>query len=81
MPIGTKRNQLTDVQRGKFEGLVQTTWDVMLVRKKAYILYRWYELSKEQQRFYLELGEGDDIRPYTIPEKLPGDAVPRHMLE
>jgi len=31
----------------------------MLVRKKAYILYRWYELSKEQQRFYLELGDSD----------------------
>jgi len=40
----------------------------MLVRKKAYILYRWYELSKDQQRFYLELGDSDEIPPFTIPD-------------
>ncbi|RPB20184.1 hypothetical protein L211DRAFT_852588 [Terfezia boudieri ATCC MYA-4762] len=33
-----------------------------------YILYRWYGLSQVQQRFYLELGEGDNIPVYTIPE-------------
>jgi len=38
------------------------------VRKKAYILYRWYELSKEQQRFYLELGDSDEIPLFTIPD-------------
>jgi len=40
MPIGTKRTELSDVQGGKFERLVQKTWEVMLVCKKAYILYR-----------------------------------------
>jgi len=59
MPIGTKITELSDMQCGKFERLVQKTWEVILVRKKAYILYRWYELSKEQQRFYLELGESE----------------------
>ncbi|RPB18229.1 hypothetical protein L211DRAFT_854325 [Terfezia boudieri ATCC MYA-4762] len=38
------------------------------IRKKAYILHRWYGLSQVQQRFYLELGEGDNIPVYTIPE-------------
>ncbi|RPB17962.1 hypothetical protein L211DRAFT_854623 [Terfezia boudieri ATCC MYA-4762] len=67
-PIGTKRNELSDVQRSKFKRLVQKTWKVMLVQKKAYILHRWYGLSQAQQRFYLELGEGDNIPVYTIPE-------------
>jgi len=40
MPIGTKNTELSDLQCGKFERLVQKTWEVMLVRKKAYILYR-----------------------------------------
>ncbi|RPB18283.1 hypothetical protein L211DRAFT_854274 [Terfezia boudieri ATCC MYA-4762] len=40
----------------------------MLVQKKAYILHRWYGLSQAQQRFYLELGKGDNIPIYTIPE-------------
>jgi len=40
----------------------------MLVRKKAYILHCWYELSKEQQRFYLELGDTNEIPPFTIPD-------------
>jgi len=68
MLIGTKRTELRDVQCGNFERLVQKTWEVMLVRKKVYILYRWYELSKEQQRFYLELGDRDEIPPFTIPD-------------
>jgi len=68
MPIGSKRTELNDVQCGKFERLVQITWEVMLVRKKAYILYPWYELSKEQQRFYLELGDSNKIPPFTIPD-------------
>jgi len=68
MPIGSKRTELSDVQCGKFEHLVQKTWKVMLVRKKAYILYRWYELPKEQQRFYLELGDSHEIPPFTIPD-------------
>jgi len=38
------------------------------VRKKAYILYRWYKLLKEQQRFYLELDDSDEIPPFTIPD-------------
>jgi len=42
MPIGTKRTKLSDVQCGKFERLVQKTWEVILVHEKAYILYRWY---------------------------------------
>jgi len=68
MPIGTRRTELSDVQCGKFERLVQKTWEVMLVRKKDYILYRWYELPNEQQRFYLELGDSDEIPPFTIPD-------------
>jgi len=68
MPIRTKRTELNDVQCGKFERLVQKTWEVMLVRKKAYILYCWYELSKEQQTFYLELGDSDEIPPFTLPD-------------
>jgi len=39
------------------------------VRKKAYILYCWYEVSKEQHRFYLELGDSDEIPPFTIPDR------------
>jgi len=38
------------------------------VFQKAYILNRWYELSKEQQRFYLELGDSYEIPPFTIPD-------------
>jgi len=68
MPIGTKRTEISDVQRGKFERLGQKTLQVMLVRKRDYILYRWDELSKEQQRFYLELADSDEIPPFTIPD-------------
>jgi len=68
MPIAIKMTELSDVQYGKFEQLVQKTWEVILVHKKAYILYRWYELSKEQQRFCLELGDSDEIPPFTIPD-------------
>ena len=59
MPIGTERTELRDGQCVQFKRLIQKTWEVMLVRMKAYILYRWYKLSKEQQRFYLELGDSD----------------------
>jgi hypothetical protein len=68
MPIGTQRNQLTDVQRGKFERLVHKTWEVMFIRKKAYILYKWYELTDEQKRFYLELGEDEELPDFRIPD-------------
>jgi len=67
MPIGTKMTEVSDVQCGKFQRLVQKTWEVMLVCNKAYILYHWFELSKEQPRFYLELGDRDGIPPFTIP--------------
>jgi len=69
MPLGTKRTNLSDVQCEKFERLVQKTWEVMLVCKTAYILNRWYELLKEQQRFYLELGDSYEIPPFTIPDR------------
>ena len=40
----------------------------MLVRKKAYILYRSYKLSDTQKWFYLELPESDSLPACTIPE-------------
>lgn len=66
-PIGTPRNQLTDVECGKFERLVQRTWEVMFIRKKAYILYQWYKLSDQQKRFYLELGEDEELPDLQMP--------------
>src|SRR5437588_612874 len=68
-PIGTTRKQLTDVQGGKFERLVQKTWEVMFVRKKAYILYQWYNLSNAQRRFYLDLEEDEDLPDFQIPDE------------
>jgi len=38
-PIGTAMKQLTDVPCGKFDCLVQKTWEVLFIRKKAYILW------------------------------------------
>jgi len=81
MPIGTKRTELSDVQCGKFERLVQKTWEVMLVRKKAYILYRWYQLPKEQRRFYLELGNSDEIPPFTIPDSVLAETETKPVTE
>ncbi|RPB18050.1 hypothetical protein L211DRAFT_854532 [Terfezia boudieri ATCC MYA-4762] len=66
--IGTRRNQLTDVESGKFEELVQRNCEVMFVRKKAYILYKWYELSDEQKRFYLDLEEQEELPDFQIPK-------------
>jgi len=68
-PIGTARKQLTDVQCGKFDRLVQKTWEVMFIRKKAYILWQWYKLSSEQKRFYLELKGDDDVPDFEIPDE------------
>jgi len=66
--IGTVRKQLTDVQCGKFDHLVQKTWEVMFIRKKAYILWQWYKFSSEQKRFYLELKGDDDVPDFQIPD-------------
>ena len=60
-PIGTARKQLTDVQCGKFDHLVQKTWWVIFIHKKAYILWQWYKLPSKQKRFYLELKGDDDV--------------------
>ncbi|RPB17943.1 hypothetical protein L211DRAFT_854637 [Terfezia boudieri ATCC MYA-4762] len=40
----------------------------MFVRKKAYILYKWYELSDEQKRFYLDLEEQEELPDFQIPK-------------
>ncbi|KAF8417378.1 hypothetical protein EV426DRAFT_706051 [Tirmania nivea] len=66
--ISTRTNQLTNMERRKFERLVQRTWEVMYIRKKAYILYQWYELSDEQQRYYLELEEQEELPAFQIPK-------------
>ncbi|RPB19281.1 hypothetical protein L211DRAFT_853353 [Terfezia boudieri ATCC MYA-4762] len=66
--IGTRRNQLTDVESGRFEELMQRNCKVMFVRKKAYILYKWYELSDEQKRFYLDLEEQEELPDFQIPK-------------
>ncbi|KAF8434397.1 hypothetical protein BGX38DRAFT_1275589 [Terfezia claveryi] len=55
--IGTRRNQLNDIELGNFERVVQRTWDLMFIRKRPYILYQWYQLSDDQKRLYLELEE------------------------
>jgi len=47
---------------------VQKTWEVMFIRKKAYILWQWYKLSSEQKRFYLELKGDDDVLNFQIPD-------------
>ena len=68
-PIGTTRKQLTDVQGGKFERLVQKTCEVIFVCKKAYILYQWYNLSNAQRQFYLDLEEEEDLPDFQIPDE------------
>ncbi|RPB23600.1 hypothetical protein L211DRAFT_849590 [Terfezia boudieri ATCC MYA-4762] len=40
----------------------------MFVRNKAYILYKWYELSDEQKRFYLDLEEQEELPDFQIPK-------------
>jgi hypothetical protein len=66
-PIGTPRNQLSDAERGKFDRLVQRTWEIMLIRKKAYILYEWYKLTSQRKRFYLEIDDKDELPAFHIP--------------
>jgi len=66
-PIGTARKQLTDIQCGKFDRLVQNIWEVMFIRKKVYILWQWYKLSSEQKTFSLELKGDDDVPDFQIP--------------
>ncbi|RPB20034.1 hypothetical protein L211DRAFT_852647 [Terfezia boudieri ATCC MYA-4762] len=66
--IGTRRNQLMDVESRKFEELVQRNCEVMFFYKKAYILYKWYELSDEQKRFYLDLEEQKELPDFQIPK-------------
>ncbi|KAF8435238.1 hypothetical protein BGX38DRAFT_1275145 [Terfezia claveryi] len=63
--IGTRRNQLNDIELGNFERVVQRTWDLMFIRKRAYILYQWYQLSDDQKRLYLEL---EDDKGPNVPE-------------
>ncbi|RPB18087.1 hypothetical protein L211DRAFT_854483 [Terfezia boudieri ATCC MYA-4762] len=57
-----------DVESGKFEELVPRNCEVIFVRKKAYILYKWYELSDEQKRFYLDLEEQEELPDFQIPK-------------
>ncbi|RPB18633.1 hypothetical protein L211DRAFT_853938 [Terfezia boudieri ATCC MYA-4762] len=52
--IGTRRNQLTDVESGKFEELMQRNCE--------------YELSDEQKRFYLDLEEQEELPDFQIPK-------------
>ncbi|RPB18858.1 hypothetical protein L211DRAFT_853738 [Terfezia boudieri ATCC MYA-4762] len=81
--IGTRKNQLTDMESGKFEELVQRICEVMFVRKKAYILCKWYELSDEQKRFYLDLEEQEELPDFQIPKVELEDgalAIPRQSL-
>ncbi|RPB18097.1 hypothetical protein L211DRAFT_854476 [Terfezia boudieri ATCC MYA-4762] len=40
----------------------------MFVYKKAHILYKWYELSDEQKRFYLDLEEQEELPDFQIPK-------------
>ncbi|RPB20979.1 hypothetical protein L211DRAFT_851864 [Terfezia boudieri ATCC MYA-4762] len=40
----------------------------MFVCKKAYILYKWYELLDEQKRFYLDLEEQEELPDFQIPK-------------
>ncbi|RPB18363.1 hypothetical protein L211DRAFT_854192 [Terfezia boudieri ATCC MYA-4762] len=54
------------MESGKFEELVQRNCKVMFVRKKAYILYKWYELSDEQKRVYLDLEEQEELPDFQI---------------
>ena len=51
------------------------------MRKKAYILYRWYKLLKEQQRFYLELDDSDEIPPFTIPDSVLAETETKPVTE
>ncbi|KAF8435868.1 hypothetical protein BGX38DRAFT_1274872 [Terfezia claveryi] len=65
--IGTRRASLTHMEPGNFERLVQRTCDLMFIRKKAYILYQWHQLSDEQKRVYLELQEQEELPKFKIP--------------
>ena len=51
------------------------------MRKKAYILYHWYELLKEQQRFYLKLGHSDEIPLFTIPDRELAETGTKPVIE
>ncbi|KAF8414739.1 hypothetical protein EV426DRAFT_579153 [Tirmania nivea] len=57
------------MEDGKFERFVQRTWEVIYIHKKAYILYQWYKLSDEQQRYYLELEEQEELPAFQIPKE------------
>ncbi|KAF8435874.1 hypothetical protein BGX38DRAFT_1274832 [Terfezia claveryi] len=39
----------------------------MFIRKRAYILYQWYQLSDDQKRLYLELEEQQELPDFQIP--------------
>ncbi|KAF8445134.1 hypothetical protein BGX38DRAFT_1271474 [Terfezia claveryi] len=68
-PIGTLRCMLKHEEFGKLQTLVQRTWEDTFQRKKAYILYQWYELSDEQKRRYLELEDHKDLPNWQIPRR------------
>ena len=73
---------MTDVHCGKFVCLVQKTWDVMFIRKKAYILWQWYRLSSEQKRFYLDLKGHVDVLDFQIPDDdVPDFQIPNDDLK
>ena len=66
--IGTARKQLTDLPCGKFDRLVQRSWEVMFIHKKAYILWQLCQLLSKQKRCYLELKGDDDVPNFQIPD-------------
>ncbi|RPB17953.1 hypothetical protein L211DRAFT_854629, partial [Terfezia boudieri ATCC MYA-4762] len=66
--ISTRRNQFMDVESRKFKELVQKNCEVMFLCKKAYILNKWYELSDEQKRFYLDWEDQEELPDFEIPK-------------